>query len=816
MVKSQLAKSAAESAGATAAATLPPVPADALIIVPVRGMVLFPGVVLPIAISRPRSVMAAQQAIRDQRPVGIVMQREAEAVDPLPIDLHRTGTVANIARYITAPDGGHHLVCQGTERFQIVEFLTGWPFFVARILRIPVTEPEPTSTDIEARFVLLKGQAMEVLQLLPQAPQELLAAIQSIQSPSMLADMVATYMDATPNEKQEILETIDVAARMDRVSRILAHRLEVLRLSQEIGRETQASIESRNREVLLREQMAAIQRQLGEGDEGKSAEIAELGEAITKAQMPKEVEDQARKELRRLQRMPEAAGEYGMVRTYLDWLIELPWNVPQESDIDIAAARRILDEDHFGLEKIKRRIVEYLAVRKLAPNGKAPILCFVGPPGVGKTSLGQSIARAMNRKFVRVSLGGVHDEAEIRGHRRTYIGALPGNIIQAIRKAGARDCVMMLDEIDKLGSGIQGDPGSALLEVLDPEQNNTFRDNYLAVPFDLSRVAFIATANMLDTIPGPLRDRMEIISLAGYTANEKLEIARRYLVARQLTANGLQPGQVVLSDDTLRAIIHSYTREAGVRSLEREIGQVLRHVAVRIAEGQSGPVTIAAGDLAPILGPPMFENEIAMRTSLPGVATGLAWTPVGGDILFIEAAANPGGGRLILHRATRRCDEGERSSGPQHRQEPSRCSGDRRGALRKDRYPYPCAGGRDAEGWAQRRRCDVRRPGLADDGSDGTQRYGHDRRDQPAWARASGRRHQGEGHRRAAGRDQASHAPGAQQEGPRGHSRRSSSEIGIHLARAGRGSDFGGGRGKAGPSAGLTPNSLRRASTAIP
>jgi ATP-dependent Lon protease len=648
VVESQLAKSAAERAGATAAATLPPVPADALIIVPVRGMVLFPGVVLPIAISRPRSVMAAQQAIRDQRPVGILMQREAEAVDPLPIDLHRTGTVANIARYITAPDGGHHLVCQGTERFQIVEFLTGWPFFVARILRIPVTEPEPTSTDIEARFVLLKGQAVEVLQLLPQAPQELLAAIQSIQSPSMLADMIATYMDATPNEKQEILETIDVAARMDRVSRILAHRLEVLRLSQEIGRETQASIESRNREVLLREQMAAIQRQLGEGDEGKSAEIAELGEAITKAKMPKEVDDQARKELRRLQRMPEAAGEYGMVRTYLDWLIELPWNVPQESDIDIAAARRILDEDHFGLEKIKRRIVEYLAVRKLAPNGKAPILCFVGPPGVGKTSLGQSIARAMNRKFVRVSLGGVHDEAEIRGHRRTYIGALPGNIIQAIRKAGARDCVMMLDEIDKLGSGIQGDPGSALLEVLDPEQNNTFRDNYLAVPFDLSRVAFIATANMLDTIPGPLRDRMEIISLAGYTANEKLEIARRYLVARQLTANGLQPGQVVLSDDTLRAIIHSYTREAGVRSLEREIGQVLRHVAVRIAEGQSGPVTIAAGDLAPILGPPMFENEIAMRTSLPGVATGLAWTPVGGDILFIEAAANPGGGRLIL------------------------------------------------------------------------------------------------------------------------------------------------------------------------
>src|SRR5271167_1271194 len=388
----------------------PPLPSDALIIVPVRGMVLFPGTVLPIALGRPRSVLAAQRAVKEQKPVGIVMQRNADAADPLPIDMHRMGTVANIARYITAPDGGHHLVCQGEERFRITEFLTGWPFFVARVERVPETEQAPASTDIEARFVLLKGQAVEVLQLLPQAPQELLAAIQSVASPAMLADMIATYMDATPNEKQEILETIDVAARMDRVSRILAHRLEVLRLSHEIGRETQASIESRNREVLLREQMAAIQRQLGEGDEGKASEMAELSEAITKAKMPKEVEDQARKELRRLQRMPEAAGEYGMVRTYLDWLVELPWALPEETPIDIAVARRILDEDHYDLDKIKRRIIEYLAVRKLAPNGKAPILCFVGPPGVGKTSLGQSIARAMNRKFVRVSLGGVHDE----------------------------------------------------------------------------------------------------------------------------------------------------------------------------------------------------------------------------------------------------------------------------------------------------------------------------------------------------------------------------------------------------------------------
>jgi ATP-dependent Lon protease len=624
----------------------PPLPPDALIIVPVRGMVLYPGVVLPVTLARPRSVLAAQRAVKEQRPIGIVMQRNAGTEDPLPIDLHRMGTVANIVRYITAPDGTNHLICQGEQRFRVLDYLTGWPFFVARAERIP--EPTPTSDEIEARFVHLKGQAIEAIQLLPQAPNELLQTIQNIDSPGALADMVATFMDATPDEKQDILETVDIGARMERVSRLLAHRIEVLRLSQEIGRETRASLDSRNREVLLREQMAAIQRQLGEADEGKSAEIAELEKAIANARMPKEVEDQARKEVRRLQRMPEAAGEYGMVRTYLDWLVDLPWALPEEAPIYIAAARRFLYEDHFGLEKIKRRIIEYLAVRKLAPDSKAPILCFVGPPGVGKTSLGQSIARAMNRKFVRVSLGGVHDEAEIRGHRRTYIGALPGNIIQAIRKAGARNCVMMLDEIDKLGAGIQGDPASAMLEVLDPEQNNSFRDNYLGVTFDLSRVVFIATANMLDTIPGPLRDRMEVISLAGYTASEKFQIARRYLVPRQLDANGLKPGQVEIADDALKAIIEHYTREAGVRNLEREIGRMLRQAAMRIAEGERGPIGISADDLAAIMGPPPFEDEVAMRTSIPGVATGLAWTPVGGDILFIEATAIPGNGRLIL------------------------------------------------------------------------------------------------------------------------------------------------------------------------
>ncbi|MGO9046721.1 MAG: endopeptidase La, partial [Xanthobacteraceae bacterium] len=628
------------------AAALPPLPPDALIIVPVRNTVLFPGLVLPITLGRPKSIAAAQQAVRDQRQVGILLQRDAEVSEPTPLDMHRMGTLANIVRYLTAPDGSHHLVCQGEQRFQIVEFLSGWPFFVARVLQIP--EPEVKTAEVEARFVNLKAQTLEAIQLLPQAPPDLLAAIQSIEGPSALADLAVAYMDVKPEEKQEILETIDISVRMDKVSRLLAHRIEVLRLSQEIGRQTKAGLDERQREVLLREQMAAIQRQLGEGEEGKAAEIAELDKAISNAGMPKEIEEQARKELRRLQRMPEAAGEYGMVRTYLDWLIELPWALPEEKPIDIVEARRILDEDHYDLDKIKRRIIEYLAVRKLAPQGKAPILCFVGPPGVGKTSLGQSIARAMGRKFVRVSLGGVHDEAEIRGHRRTYIGALPGNIIQAIRKTGARNCVMMLDEIDKLGAGVHGDPGAALLEVLDPEQNNTFRDNYLGAPFDLSRVVFITTANVPDAIPGPLRDRMEVIGLSGYTADEKFHIARRYLLTRQLEANGIQPGQIQIADDALREIIKCYTREAGVRGLEREIGKTIRYAAVRIAEGQSGPVQITSGELAAILGPPQFESELAMRTSVPGVATGLAWTPVGGDILFIEATRNPGIGKLIL------------------------------------------------------------------------------------------------------------------------------------------------------------------------
>ncbi|MCC7081540.1 MAG: endopeptidase La [Burkholderiales bacterium] len=622
------------------------VPEDAIIIVPSRNVVLFPGVVFPLTIGRPGSIAAAQEALRAERPIGVLLQREPEINTPGPENLHWVGTVANIMRYVTTEDGVHHMVCQGTQRFRVLQFLEGYPFLVARIA--PVQTPDIGGAEIEARMLNLKARAAEMFQLLPQAPAELVAAIQGVNSANQLCDMVASFADVRVAEKQEILETFELPERMDKVAKLLAGRLEILRLTRKISEQTQETLGEQQRKHVLREQMRTIQKELGEADD-RAAEIEELEKLIGEAKMPEEVDKHARKELKRLERMPEGAGEYSMIRTYLDCLVELPWNVRSNAEIDIGQARRTLDEDHFGLDKIKRRILEFLAVRKLNPEGKSPILCFVGPPGVGKTSLGQSIAKAAGRKFARVSLGGTHDEAEIRGHRRTYIGALPGNIIQAIRKAGSNDCVLMLDEMDKLGAGgFHGDPSSALLEVLDPEQNATFRDNYLGVPFDLSRVMFIGTANMLDTIPGPLRDRMEIIQLPGYTQEEKLQIARRYLVKRQMESNGLEPGQVTLSDETLRAIIQDYTREAGVRNLEREIGSAMRHVAMRIAEGAVSNMSITPSDLEEILGPRRFESEVALRTSIAGVATGLAWTPVGGDILFIEATRVPGGGKLIL------------------------------------------------------------------------------------------------------------------------------------------------------------------------
>jgi ATP-dependent Lon protease len=619
-------------------------PEDVLIILPVRDLVLFPGVVLPVTVSGKQAIAAAQEAVRTQRRVGLLLQSEA-GDEPGPEKLHRVGTVATIVRFVTAGDGTHHLIAQGEERFTVLDYVSLEPFLVARIE--PHREATVIDKEVEARGLNLREKALEAVQLLPQAPVELANAIRAIESIPTLADIVASFMDLKVAEKQDILATFDLKMRLDRVLALLNRRIEVLKVSRQIDERTREAFDERQKEAVLRERLRQIQKELGEVD-GSSTELEGLKKAIKDAAMPPEAEEQAQRELARLERMPEGAAEYSMTRTYLDWLIAMPWSKTDPEQLDIERARTILDEDHYGLEKVKRRILEFLAVRKLNPQGRSPILCFVGPPGVGKTSLGQSIAKALGLQFRRVSLGGVHDEAEIRGHRRTYIGSLPGNIVQAIRKAGRRNPVLMLDEVDKLSASHQGDPFSALLEVLDPEQNNTFRDNYLGVPFDLSKVLFIGTANVLDAIPGPLRDRMEVIELTGYTEEEKLQIGRRFLLPRQLAANGLTAEQIQLSDEALRRLIADYTREAGVRGLERQIGALLRNAAVNIASGSTTHVAIEADDLAGILGAARFENDVALRTSVPGVATGLAWTPAGGDILFIESSRVKGTGKLIL------------------------------------------------------------------------------------------------------------------------------------------------------------------------
>ncbi len=628
---------------------------DILIILPVSNTVLFPGVVLPIAIAGKAALAAAQEAVRTQRRMGLLLQTDpaAETPDaetpgaaaPGPENLHRVGTAASIVRFITAADGSHHLIAQGEERFTVLDYVSREPFLVARI----DAHKDTTVLDkeIEARGLNLRDKALEAVQLLPQAPGELVNAIRSIESIPLLADMVASFMDLKAADKQEILATFDLKTRLDRVLTLLGRRIEVLKVSRQIDERTREAFDERQKEAVLRERMRQIQKELGDSDTS-STELEELKQAIKDAGMPAEIAEQAERELKRLERMPDSSAEYSMTRTYLDWLLAMPWSKVDPETVDIDQARTILDQDHYGLEKVKRRILEFLAVRKLNPEGRSPILCFVGPPGVGKTSLGQSIAKAIGLKFGRVSLGGVHDEAEIRGHRRTYIGSLPGNIVQAVRKAGRRNPVLMLDEVDKLSASLQGDPFSALLEVLDPEQNNTFRDNYLAVPFDLSKVLFIGTANVLDAIPPPLRDRMEIIELTGYTEEEKLQIAKRYLLARQLKANGLNGAQVEVSEEALRRVIVDYTREAGVRSLERQIGALLRNAAVTIASGGAQSVSIGVDDVARILGAARFESDVALRTSVPGVATGLAWTPAGGDILFIESSRVRGTGKLIL------------------------------------------------------------------------------------------------------------------------------------------------------------------------
>lgn len=621
-------------------------PDSVLVILPTRNVVLFPGVIAPITLGRETTISAVQEALRTNRRLGLMLQRNPNDDEPNPEDLYQVGTLVNVLRYVTTQEGTHHLVVQGEERFKVQDYLQDEPYLAAKVSFMP--DPKSDDLELEARRRYLQSLALDVAKLLPQLPSDVTQTLQNISEAGALADLIANFMDMTPAEKQHLLEITDLNERLERVSELLRKQYEVLKITREIDSKAKASMDERQREYMLREQMKAIRKQLGE-DDNNSAELEELRTALEEAKLPKEVDEHTKKELRRLEQMQDSSGEYSMVRTYLDWIASLPWSKVDAENIDIAQARQILDDEHFGLTKVKQRILEYLAVRKLNPQGRSPILCFVGPPGVGKTSMGQSIAHAMGLKFVRASLGGVHDEAEIRGHRRTYLGALPGNIIQGLRKAGTRNPVFMLDEIDKLGGGgYHGDPSAALLEVLDPEQNSSFRDNYLAQSFDLSQVVFIATANVLDSIPGPLRDRMEIIELPGYTEEEKVQIAQRYLVKRQLEANGLKPEQVEVTTTALSSIIGDYTREAGVRSLDRKIAAVLRRVAMQIAEGAATPIRIDEAAVLNILGAKRFESEVAMRTSIPGVATGLAWTPVGGDILFIETTKMPGHGKLII------------------------------------------------------------------------------------------------------------------------------------------------------------------------
>ena len=621
------------------------VPSGALLVLPLRQAVLFPSTVMPLVVGRPASLQSVDEAVRQQIQVGFVAQRDPAVELPKPEQLFTVGSSADILRMYNLPDGQRQIVVQGRQRFEIAEFLQTEPFLIARVTL--VEEQLPLSKEFQARIINLRQEATRALTLLPEPMMELKTAIERIDNPLALIDIIASTMDLPLEEKQELLASFDPEERAQKVSEKLARQISLLELSKKIGDETKVSLDKAQRQYFLREQLRAIQKELGE-DGADNTEVEELRQKVREAKMPPHVETEILRELSRFERMPEMAAERSMIRSYLEWMVELPWSISSQEQIDLPRAREILDADHYDLEKIKKRIVEFLAVRKLNPGGKSPILCFVGPPGVGKTSLGQSIARAMNRKFVRQSLGGVHDEADIRGHRRTYIGALPGNIIQGIRKAGANNPVFMLDEIDKLGASFHGDPSAALLEVLDPAQNASFQDHYLGVEFDLSRVMFIATANVLDTIPGPLRDRMEILQLSGYIEDEKLAIATNYLIPRQIAENGLTEAQIAFEPDAVREIIRAYTREAGVRQLEREIGSVCRGVATRVAEGLAEKITVVGNAVRDYLGPAKFLNEIALRTSLPGVATGLAWTPVGGDILFIEATKMPGQGKLQL------------------------------------------------------------------------------------------------------------------------------------------------------------------------
>jgi ATP-dependent Lon protease len=619
---------------------------DVIGILPVRNTVVYPGTVTHLAVGRERSKALLKDTEPNETVIGLLTQRSPDHDRPDFGDLYSVGTTASVLKTIKMPQGSINIVVHGIARFRVVERVATKPYLKAKIQVLHV-RPAKMTKQLQALVVSVRHSANRMIALSPNIPEEASVLLENIEDPSSLADFLAANLSMEIAQKQELLEELNPARRLQRISVVLAHQLEVLELSHKIQGRVRESIDKTQREYFLQEQLKAIQTELGQQD-ARAEELKEIHQNIAKAKMPKVVEAEALRELDRLNKIPPASPEYSVIRTYLDWVCELPWSVQTQDLLDIQRAERILNRDHYDLTKIKKRILEFLAVRKLNPTGKSPILCFIGPPGVGKTSLGKSIARAMGRKFVRISLGGIRDEADIRGHRRTYIGALPGRILQELRKCRSRNPVFMLDEMDKIGADFRGDPASALLEVLDPEQNNTFTDHYLDQPFDLSTVMFIGTANYAEPVPPALQDRMEIIELPGYTTLEKLNIARKYLVPRQLKEHGLKTTQLTIKDEAVSVIIASYTREAGVRNLERSLASICRAVATEIARGDKKKRTVGRKDLARILGPTRFESELALRSGIPGVATGLAYTPVGGELLFIESAAMPGKGLLQL------------------------------------------------------------------------------------------------------------------------------------------------------------------------
>lgn len=621
-------------------------------VLPLRNSVFFPGAVMPLTIGRAKTIRLIEEATRENSLLGIVTQRAPEIDDPAPKDLYEIGTAARIIKLARTGKDGFNIVVEGVSRFRLDEMTQEEPFFTARVT--PMMDEGVGDVEVDALALNLKNTAREVIDMLPEIPVMAKQLLESIQAPGHLADLITANIDATIEEKQGVLEAVHLKLRLKRVLELLSRQFEVMKLSNKINSQVKGEMSKTQREYYLRQQLKAIKEELGDKDDDENG-IEELERRLKEADLPEEAEKAANREFRRMRNMQPSQAEYTVARTYLEWLADLPWSTSTVDNLDLSNAKEQLDDDHYGLQKIKKRIIEYLAVRKLKDDMKGPILCFVGPPGVGKTSLGRSIADSLGRKFHRISLGGVRDEAEIRGHRRTYIGALPGRIVQGLKKAGTNNPVFLLDEIDKLGSDFRGDPSAALLEVLDPEQNNTFSDHYLDVPYDLSKVLFIATANQLDPIPAPLRDRMEIISVPGYTFEEKLHIAQDHLLPKQVKEHGITEEHIDVPEDTLLKLATSYTREAGVRNLEREIASVARSVAVEVAsydeEEEGGPfkkVTIDEDKLEEILGPEKFYNETAERTSVPGVATGLAWTAAGGDLLFIEITKMGGKGSLIL------------------------------------------------------------------------------------------------------------------------------------------------------------------------